>query len=72
VEEVRLTTRVADAPAEFAEEPAVLMPDELSRMSREEQIRELEKEMLACAARLEFEQAASLRDRIEDLESQAR
>jgi excinuclease ABC subunit B len=69
VEQVRLTTQVADAPAAFAEEPAVLVPSKLDRLTRAELIRELEREMLACAARLEFEQAASLRDRIEELET---
>jgi excinuclease ABC subunit B len=72
VEEVRLVTRVADAPAEFAEEPAVVVPENLAGLGREELIRELEREMLACAARLEFEQAASLRDRIEELEADRR
>jgi excinuclease ABC subunit B len=69
VEQVRLTTQVADAPATFAEDPEkdFVSPLELAQMSREELIRELEREMLACAARLEFEQAASLRDRIEEL-----
>ncbi len=69
VEQVRLTTRVADAPAAFAEEPEFLPPEKIGQLTREELIRELEREMLACAARLEFEQAASLRDRIEELES---
>ncbi len=72
VEQVRLTTQVADAPAAFAAEPEFLPPEKLDRLSRAELIRELEREMLACAARLEFEQAASLRDRIEELESRGR
>ena len=69
VEQVRLTTQVADAPATFAKDPEkdLVSPLELARMSPEELIRELEHEMLACAARLEFEQAASLRDRIDEL-----
>jgi len=69
VEQVRLTTQVADAPATFAKDPEkdLVSPLELARMSPEELIRELEREMLACAARLEFEQAASLRDRIDEL-----
>ncbi len=69
VEQVRLTTRVADTPALYAEEPPILAPEKLARLTRVEMIRELEREMLACAARLEFEQAASLRDRIEELEA---
>jgi excinuclease ABC subunit B len=72
VDQVRLTTQVADAPAAFAEEPEkdLVSPLDLARMSREEIIRELEREMLAYAARLEFEQAASLRDRIEELKEE--
>jgi excinuclease ABC subunit B len=66
VEQVRLQTQVADAPAAFAEESAVL-PAELLALEPEDLARELEREMLAAAARLEFEQAASLRDRIEDI-----
>jgi excinuclease ABC subunit B len=67
VAEVRLQTQVADAPAVFAEETPALLPDELLGLSPEDLARELEREMLAAAARLEFEQAASLRDRIEDV-----
>ena len=65
VEQVRLQTQVADAPAVFAaEEP---LPEELIGLSPDDLVHELEREMLAAASRLEFEQAASLRDRIDDL-----
>jgi excinuclease ABC subunit B len=65
VEQVRLQTQVADAPAAFAaEEP---LPTALIGLSPDDLVHELEREMLAAASRLEFEQAASLRDRIDDL-----
>ena len=65
VEQVRLQTQVADAPAAFAaEEP---LPAALIGLSPDDLVHELEREMLAAASRLEFEQAASLRDRIDDL-----
>jgi excinuclease ABC subunit B len=67
VEQVRLQTQVADAPATFAGEDEGISPEDLLGLSREEMIVELEREMLAAAGRLEFEQAASLRDRIEEL-----
>jgi excinuclease ABC subunit B len=70
VDQVRLATQVADAPA-FAKEEEVILPEKLAKMSREELIRELEREMLAAASRLEFEQAASLRDRIDELRGRA-
>ena len=44
-----------------------LMPDELAALTREQMVVALEKEMLAAAKRLEFERAASLRDRIEEV-----
>jgi excinuclease ABC subunit B len=73
VDEVLTATRVADAPraAEDEEvggvEARVLDPDELARLPRAELVARLEEEMLRCAERLEFEQAASLRDRIDEL-----
>jgi excinuclease ABC subunit B len=63
VEEVLLATSVADSrrPAEREkEEEVAVRPD----MTREEILAMLEKEMLAAARLLEFERAASLRDRI--------
>jgi excinuclease ABC subunit B len=67
VEQVRLQTQVADAPAAFAGEEEAIGPEDLLGLSREEMAAQLEREMLAAAGRLEFEQAASLRDRIEEL-----
>ena len=67
VEQVRLQTQVADAPAFAANEDEGIRPEDLLGLSREEMAVELEREMLAAAGRLEFEQAASLRDRIEEL-----
>ncbi len=66
IDEVMLSTSVADASAEL-ESDAELMPEHLAAMSREEIIAALEKEMLAAAKKLEFERAASLRDRIEEV-----
>ena len=68
-------TRVADASREFreADEEAegILLPAELEGLSTAEMIGRLEEEMLRCAARLEFETAASLRDRIDELSMSA-
>jgi excinuclease ABC subunit B len=68
IEEVRLTTSVADAKgkAEMAREGAeeVLVPDAIDDPRL---IARLEKEMLREAEALNFEKAASLRDRIEEI-----
>ncbi len=63
VEEVMLATSVADSRrvgAKEEEEEIVVRPD----LTREEILALLEKEMIAAARALEFERAASLRDRI--------
>jgi excinuclease ABC subunit B len=72
VEEVLSITRVADARREEEAREAAFDPELLSRLGEAgldpvQAIAELEHEMLAAARRLEFERAASLRDRIEDL-----
>ncbi|MGD8396628.1 MAG: excinuclease ABC subunit UvrB [Candidatus Eiseniibacteriota bacterium] len=71
VEEVLFATRVADAPAEFGRDREEVEAAELAAglegLPLEMVIERLEAEMLRCAERLEFEQAASLRDRIDEL-----
>jgi len=70
VEEVMLATSVADSrrvDAKEEEEEIVVRPD----LTREEILALLEKEMLAAARALEFERAASLRDRIFEMRAVA-
>jgi excinuclease ABC subunit B len=65
VEEILQATSVADAigrGAQAREEEAVLLGDDADRL-----LAQLEGEMLQAARALEFERAASLRDRIEDV-----
>jgi excinuclease ABC subunit B len=64
-EEILRTTSVADTRG--AAEEAALLPGEVEHADRGKLVVALEKEMLAAADRLEFERAASLRDRIEEL-----
>jgi len=65
IEEIMRATTVADARTEVEQdlELLTLEPD----VSREEMIGILEEQMLNAAARLEFEKAATLRDRIDEL-----
>jgi excinuclease ABC subunit B len=65
IEEIMRATTVADARADLEQdlELLTLEPD----VSREEMIDILEEQMMNAAARLEFEKAASLRDRIDEL-----
>ncbi len=67
VGEVLTATRVADVPASFEEDADPALAEQLAGLSDEEVILALEEEMLRCARELEFEQAASLRDRIDEL-----
>jgi excinuclease ABC subunit B len=63
LEEVMKTTAVADAvPA-----PRQIPLFDAAEISRDDLIRRMESDMLDAARRLEFEKAASLRDRIEEL-----
>jgi len=66
LEEVMKATSVADAAVKTAESPGF---DEsvFGKMDREAMIELLEREMLAAARRLEFEKAASLRDKLEEI-----
>jgi len=65
IDEIMRATTVADARADFEHdvEMMTLEPD----VSRDEMIAILEEQMLNAAARLEFEKAATLRDRIDEL-----
>ncbi len=70
VEEILRTTSVADAAgAAKAEEDRVLLAS-LQEWGPDEMIRRLEDEMLEAARQLEFERAASLRDRIDEIRAQ--
>ncbi len=69
LEEVMRSTAVADAGAAPAAEN--LLPSDALRLDRESLIELLEREMLAAAAREEFEVAASLRDRLDELRLEA-
>ena len=65
LEEVMRSTSVADAGS--APEAEHLLPSDALRLDREQLIELLEREMLAAAAREEFEVAASLRDRLDEI-----
>jgi excinuclease ABC subunit B len=62
-EEVLRATSVADA----APAPEQILFSDTGELPREDLIRQMESDMLEAARRLEFEKAASLRDRIEEL-----
>jgi len=68
VEQVLQATGVADAAREGDEEVAGFLAA-VERDDAQELIARLEAEMLEAARRLEFERAASLRDRIDELQS---
>jgi len=70
VDQVMLTTSVADASGR-EEDPARALEAALSGMDREDLVRALQREMRQAAKALEFERAASLRDRIEELRAPA-
>ena len=73
VEEILSATRVADArPEPYGKKPQEVDRllqawAQMSREEKDEMIRQLETQMTAAAAELEFEKAAELRDRIEVL-----
>ncbi len=66
VDDILLATAVADARAP-EEDPAETLSRTLTGMEAEEMIEVLSREMFAAARALEFERAASLRDKIEEL-----
>jgi excinuclease ABC subunit B len=65
IEEVMRSTSVADAAA--PEEPEALLPGVALNLDRESLMELIEREMLAAAAREEFETAIALRDRLDEL-----
>jgi len=69
LDEVMRSTAVADAAQPVV--PEDLLPSDALRLDRESLIELLEREMLAAAAREEFEAAASLRDRLDELRLEA-
>jgi len=69
LDEVLRSTAVADAAQPVV--PEDLLPSDALRLDRESLIELLEREMLAAAAREEFEVAASLRDRLDELRLEA-
>ncbi len=70
IEDIRLTTAVADA-HEREEDPGEALGRALEGMERDEMIDVLVREMSEAAKALEFERAASIRDKIEELRAQA-
>jgi excinuclease ABC subunit B len=65
IEQVMLQTAVADSREEQPEDGLPRnLPEAMAEMDRDEMIGRLEKEMLEAAEKLEFELAATLRDRI--------
>jgi excinuclease ABC subunit B len=70
VEEILRSTSVADAARAGREEDGRTLRAALAERSPDELIGELEAEMLEAARALEFERAASLRDRIEEVRMQ--
>jgi excinuclease ABC subunit B len=65
VDEIMRATAVADARVDFSQDVEMLKLE--PHMDRAEMIAILEEQMFNAAARLEFEKAASLRDRIDEL-----
>ena len=70
IDEVMLSTSVADAAPPPEEDAGALLLKQLEGTDRQEMIRLLEMEMRSAAKALEFERAASLRDKIEELKEQ--
>ena len=69
VDEIKLTTAVADAKGEYiAEEKLNIDVSTLDGMETKEVLEQLKRKMQRCAKELQFEQAAILRDEIEKIE----
>jgi excinuclease ABC subunit B len=64
VEEIRQTTAVADVRSKYKTKKRLREFDYMDKLTGQELIAELEKEMQTAAANLEFEKAAQLRDEI--------
>jgi excinuclease ABC subunit B len=71
VEDVMRSTSVADAIGTAAEDDLRRLVEAADAGSAEELVQRLEAEMLDAARKLEFERAASLRDRIDDIRAAA-
>ncbi len=65
VDEIMRATAVADAKTDVRRDVEILQLD--PQLSRDDMIAVLEEQMMNAAARLEFEKAASLRDRIDEV-----
>ncbi len=65
VDEIMRATTIADAKADFGSD--IEMLDLSPALERDQMIAILEEQMMNAAARLEFEEAATLRDRIDEL-----
>ncbi len=72
IDEVMLSTSVADAGPADDEDPGLAFLQRLEGTDRTEMIRLLTAEMRVAAKALEFEKAASLRDRIRELKTDPR
>jgi len=72
VEEIKQTTSVADVRSKYKTKKKLREFDYMDKLTGEELITELEKEMQTAAANLEFEKAAQLRDQILKLKGKSR
>jgi len=69
LEEIKLSTTVADKSGDKYEEEKVVIDDStLDGMESKDTLERLKRKMLKCARDLQFEQAASLRDKIRKIE----
>jgi excinuclease ABC subunit B len=72
IEQVMLQTSVADSREEQADDGLPRnLPEAMAEMDKDEMIGRLEKEMLEAAEKLEFELAATLRDRILEMRAES-
>ena len=69
LEEIKLSTAVADKAGDKYEEEKIVIDDStLDGMESKDILETLKRKMLKCARDLQFEQAASLRDKIRKIE----
>ena len=69
IDDILMSTSVADA-NEPGEDPGQALAEALAGLDTEDMVRELAREMKKAAEALEFERAASIRDKIRDLMAQ--